>query len=157
MVSPELLRRYPFFGRLSDAELDTLAEIATRVDCAPGEVLFREGDPARACFLIVAGRVEVAVAPGGPDAQPAALATLATLGPGELLGWSAVARGEAYTASVRALSQTLLVRFGGDELVARCEADTGFGYRLMREMTLVVAARLHDARRQLGSPSPAVT
>jgi CRP-like cAMP-binding protein len=146
MVSPELLRRYPFFGRLTLAELAALAQGASRVEAAPGECVIREGEPARNCYLIVEGEVGIVMAPEllGPQAG-----VLTSLGPGELFGWSALVRHDGYTASARTLTRAVLVRFSGDELLARCETDHDFGYRLMREIGLVIASRLHDTRLQL--------
>jgi CRP-like cAMP-binding protein len=111
MVSPELLRRYPFFGRLTLAELAALAQGASRVEAAPGEYVIREGEPARNCYLIVEGEVRIVVA-------PAAWATggRADVMQGELFGWSALVSTTA--TPLRRADRAVLVRFSGDELLA---------------------------------------
>lgn len=59
---------------------------------AEGEVLFREGEPGNACFVVISGAVAVTRA-GGDQA-------LATLGPGEIVGELAVIDGEVRSATV---------------------------------------------------------
>ena len=48
MVSPELLRRYPFFGFLDATQLKAMAMIAEEVEPQTGEDLFETDQPATA-------------------------------------------------------------------------------------------------------------
>ena len=48
MISPELLRKYPFFGSLDDSQLRELAMLAEEETYKSGEVIFQEGGPADA-------------------------------------------------------------------------------------------------------------
>jgi hypothetical protein len=40
MISPEMLKRYPFFGQLSDGHIKALAAIAEEVTWESGEAIF---------------------------------------------------------------------------------------------------------------------
>ena len=59
MVSPELLRRYPFFGRLSEAHLKAIAMLADEVFCTEGQILFEIGHPADALYLLIEGCIDL--------------------------------------------------------------------------------------------------
>ena len=52
MISPELLRRYPFFGPLNDTQLKAIAMIADEVTIEKGVTLFKEKEPAVAMYLL---------------------------------------------------------------------------------------------------------
>ena len=57
MISPEILRRYPFFGALSDAQIKAIAMIAEEEQYAKGAVICEEGQPAKAFYLLLEGGV----------------------------------------------------------------------------------------------------
>ena len=59
MISPEILRRYPFFGSLSDAQIKAMAMIAEEETISKGAVICEEGKPARAFYLLVDGGVSL--------------------------------------------------------------------------------------------------
>jgi len=50
MVSPELIRRYPFFGGLTESQLAGIAMIAEEVSFPKGAVIFEEGSPLPSCM-----------------------------------------------------------------------------------------------------------
>jgi len=54
-----VLRRATIFSRLTDAQLQTLARRTRLVRLAGGEILFRQGDKARALYLLVQGQVKL--------------------------------------------------------------------------------------------------
>jgi len=47
MVTPELLRRYPFFAGLTHQQLTSLATVAHTMSFEAGETVFRDGEPTR--------------------------------------------------------------------------------------------------------------
>lgn len=53
MISPELVRRYAFFGRLPDSRLKGIAMLAEELHAAPGEVLCEAGQTAAWLFLLM--------------------------------------------------------------------------------------------------------
>lgn len=59
MVSPEIIRRYPFFGSLSDAQIKAFAMIAEEESFAKGAVICEEGQPATAFYLLMDGGVSL--------------------------------------------------------------------------------------------------
>ena len=59
MVSPELLRRYPFFGDLTDAQLKSIAMISEEVEVPEVTHLFSEGHSADHLYLLMNGSVDL--------------------------------------------------------------------------------------------------
>jgi CRP-like cAMP-binding protein len=55
MVSPELLRRYPFFGFLDDAQLKAIAMISEEESYDQGQIILQEGKPAEALYILIEG------------------------------------------------------------------------------------------------------
>lgn len=96
----DLLRHVPLFSACSDAELRKIARLADETTVGEGEVIVREGDTGRACFVIASG--EAAVTLSGDE--------LATLGPGSVFGEMALLDHRPRSATVTALTaMTLLV------------------------------------------------
>lgn len=62
----ELLRRIPLFAKIEASKLKLLAFTSQRLTYKPGDVLFRQGDPGDAAFVIIGGEADVMVdTPGG--------------------------------------------------------------------------------------------
>jgi len=59
MVSPELLRRYPFFGMLTATQLKAIAMISEEVSFDTYSILFEEGQPANNFFLLIDGEIDL--------------------------------------------------------------------------------------------------
>jgi small-conductance mechanosensitive channel len=95
-----LLREVEYFENLTDLELRQLIEVGYRQRLRPQEFLFRENDPGDAFYMILSGSVEVFV--------EAIDKHLNNLGSGEFFGELSLMLGIPRTASVRALSETIL-------------------------------------------------
>jgi len=59
MISPEVLRRYPYFVGINDESLKRLAMIAEEKTIPANSVMFREGDPASHLSVILKGEVNI--------------------------------------------------------------------------------------------------
>lgn len=59
-----LLARLPFFQALTEDELKLVAFGAQSMQLRPGQVLFREGEPADAAYLVVSGGLELRAGTG---------------------------------------------------------------------------------------------
>jgi CRP-like cAMP-binding protein len=145
MISPELLRRFPFFAGFSDPELKRLAMAGRERSLAAGQILFSEGEPAGECHFLVEGEIEVLICNGEDCPESVALASLPA---GELIGWSALVHPYVYTASARASRATRVIAFSRADLETLL-SDARLCSLLMARVAQVIGRRLRDTRIQL--------
>lgn len=147
-LSQQILARkiatHPFLADLSPHQRRLLADCAMLIQFKPGELLFREGDPANRFYLIQEGLVALEARIG-----PRAITRIDTAGAGEVLGWSWLFAPYFWHFDARALEPTEAIFFYGTPLRAECEADHDLGYELMKRMAEVVTRRLQATRKQL--------
>lgn len=146
MISPETLRRYPYFAAIGDESLKKVAMIADEATVPAGHRMFSEGDPAESLYIIVRGEVNIQYELGSGE-----LRTVDTLVPGDLLVWSALIEPYKTTAVGTTTKETQLVKICGPRLRALCEEDPLLGYRLTIQVAKLLAHRLESARVQLAS------
>jgi thioredoxin reductase (NADPH) len=121
--TPDVHGAYP---RLGDDQLEVVARHGERRSTEAGEVLFREGEPIAALYVVLAGNVAIVEGYGGHER------TIGVHGPGRFLGELSLLTGQASftTAVVREPGEVLTVPLERlRELVAR---DTELGDLLMR-------------------------
>ena len=146
MISPEILRRYPYFADVSDESLREVAMIAEEETYAAGTVLFREGDKADKLYILVDGEVDIQYTLGTGE-----LRTVDTLVPGELLMWSALVEPFRSTAVSTTRQDIKVITIDGERLRSLCETDHNLGYRMLISLTKLLATRLEGARVQLAT------
>jgi CRP-like cAMP-binding protein len=100
------LRRYATFGNFSDAELQRLARAAHRTSTSAPLPLIHEQTPSDSCYILLSGEVGVYI---GQD-------RVAALGPGEVIGESALHRGRLRSATVTTTGPAELLRIERDDL-----------------------------------------
>jgi CRP/FNR family transcriptional regulator, cyclic AMP receptor protein len=129
----------PLFEMLSREELEHLAELCQEQPCAPGEVLFEEGQPGDSLFLIVRGQVEVL---GREGASPR---SLAVLGPSEFFGEMSLIDKDHRSATLRAKTDAQLLRFTLQGLTTFRESHPeGFTF-IVINIARTLSARLREA------------
>ena len=106
---------------------------------APGEVVFREGEPSRAVLFVRDGEVEVAKAAGTGEV------VLGTVGPGEFAGEMGVVEGRPRSATVRARGEVLGEMVERRAFLERVSRDP----RLAFGVLLRLSERLHAADERL--------
>ncbi len=146
MISPEVLRRYPYFAQVSDESLKAVAMLADEKKVSAGAHLFGEGDPADSMNIIVQGEVNIQYILGSGERR-----TVDTLVDGDILGWSALVEPYRYTAVGTASKDTQLVSIRAKSLRDLCEKDPLLGYRLTTQIAKLLAHRLEGARIQLAA------
>ena len=140
----EILASHPFLEGMTAHQRRILTDCAMVSRFAPGELIFREGDPANRFYLIHKGKValESYVSDKG-------IIQIDEIGSGNLLGWSWLFPPYYWHFDARAVEPTIAVFFYGTPLREECETDHDFGYELMKRMAEVVIKRLQCTRRQL--------
>lgn len=104
----EALRRIPLFAKIEPAKLKLLAFTSQRIIYKPGDVLFHQGDPGDAAYVIFGGEADVTVnTPGGP-------LTVARLKQHDFVGEIAILCDVPRTATVTAVSELITLRIAKD-------------------------------------------
>lgn len=105
------LREIGLFGALSDGVLEHLAESLEIVEVPPGNVLFREGDPGEAMYVVLQGDIEVQKSSRhGNDVR------VAVLGPRDWFGEMSIIDVQRRSATVTAASPATLIRITPTDL-----------------------------------------
>lgn len=146
MISPEQLRRYPYFANVSDAALKEVAMISEEMTASAGQVLFTEGDKADSLYILVEGEVDLQCRLGDGEQR-----TVDTLVAGDLLVWSALVEPYRCHSTGRTRTACKLIQINGQKMRARCETDHDLGYRIALSLTTLLAGRLEAARVQLAT------
>ena len=140
----ELLGEHDFFARFAPAHLDVLAGCGRNVVFPAGTTIAREGDPADLFFALRSGRVAVGI--HVPQHAPL---VVATLGAGDVLGWSWLFTPHEWHFDAEATRETHAIAFDGACLRKKCEADAELGYVLMQRFAEIFVRRLEATRFQL--------
>jgi NTE family protein len=104
------------FGRVEDEFVDAAVPLLEWFELRGGETLFEEGDPENGVYFVISGRLRVLVDQEGVQRN------IGEIGRGETVGEMAVLTGEARSATVRAVRDTVLAhatREAFDELWKR--------------------------------------
>lgn len=175
MVSSDLLRRYPFFSALTQAQAARVAALAEEAHFKEDDVLFHAGHPADALYLLVDGHVELyhnvkeedeadartagvlyRVTGGGagmPLATPVDAAfkqqRAGGIEPGEIAGISALIEPYQYTATARVTRPGRLVKIDAIALRRLCSNDPHLACAVLRAAARTAMERLHFTRVQL--------
>jgi len=149
MVSPELLRRYPFFALLTDEQLKALAMIAEEKTYPKETLLLKENTPANKLILLVEGDVDLIFSGGGEGAIANSL--VGSIAPGEMLGVSSLIEPYTYISSARATVPVKVVEIDGPAVRALMQVDKLLGYGLMRNVAAAVLERLKYTQVELAA------
>ena len=159
MVSPELLRRYPFFACLTPDQIFTLAKAGEELKIEAGHYFFHEGDSLNSLFFVLEGNIDITV--GVPDRSVkqdvsesimgnfiAEEVTVSHVTPGQIFAWSAMIPPHVSTASATATVPSRVIAFDCEELMQTFEKDCKFGYLMLQKVARVIRGRLRDMRIQ---------
>ena len=157
MVSPQLIRRYPFFSGLNHDYVGALAKLADEVSVDAEHCFFREGDELKKLYLVVEGAVGLVI--GVPDReqeQPLSGQltgklttrdiTVSTVGTGGVFGWSALIPSHEATAGAKALTACRAIALDCEGLRPIFEEDRNLAYLMTLKAAQIVRGRLRDMR-----------
>ena len=150
MISPELLRRFPFFNFMDDQQLKAVAMIAEEKSYNHGEDVVTHDTPATKLFFLVDGTASYyCVITTEHDPYYKQEYFISDFNPGEIFGISAMIDPYIYTASVRAEKPCHLIEIDAAALRALCEVDVQLSCGLMRAVAKAAMERLQHTRVQL--------
>lgn len=139
-----LTSKHPFLVDMNPRHVEILLHGATEQQFEPGEIIFREGEPANRFYLINWGEVALETKCPGDG-----MVHVQTLHGGDVLGWSWLFEPFAWNFQARAMKDTRVIACNGAHLLVTAEEDDEFGHALMKRVAHVTIQRLQRARRQL--------
>ncbi len=148
MISPELLRRNPFFCCLDEQQQKAVAMVTEEIECESGRVLFEEGAAVESLYVLIEGNVDLyyEAIDQAPRQPP-----VAQVNTGEAFGISALIEPHHATSTARVASPSRVLKIDARALRALCEVDYKMGYALMRQAAAIALERLHFALVQLAA------
>jgi len=149
MVSPELLRRYPFFAMLDFEQLKAMALIAEEKSYAKGTILLKENTPATKLMILIEGDLDLVFSGGGEGAISNAL--VGSIAPGEACGVSSLIEPYQYISSVRATVPVKVIEIDGISMRALMQVDSKLGYTMMSNISAAVLERLKYTQVELAA------
>jgi CRP/FNR family cyclic AMP-dependent transcriptional regulator len=139
-----LLREHPFLEGMPQRYLEFLTGCAANVRFAAGEFLFKEGELAKAAYLVREGRIALEAH------QPGRGATLiATVEGGQVFGWTWLYPPYRWLFDARAIEPVRAITLQGDCLRGKCEADHNLGYELLKRFLREVDRQIQRIHLQL--------
>jgi CRP-like cAMP-binding protein len=132
-----------FEGR-PDADLLALARTLRRRSLPAGEILWRQGDPARELVFVVAGEMSASLhAPGGRVVE------IGRAGPGDTVGEIGLFEGGAHTMTVQATEPVTVLALGSHDFAALLAGSDPWAFELKRRLASEFIGRLRNQLARL--------
>jgi CRP-like cAMP-binding protein len=137
----ELLRRVPLFANIDTSRLKLLAFTSERLAFDAGAVLFREGDRGDSAYLILNGKVDVAVN------SPKGEVVVAHIGANNIVGEMALLCEMPRTATIVAAEPLDTLKIKKDQFLQMLRDIPQMPLEIMREL----AVRLNNVNKELSA------
>jgi CRP-like cAMP-binding protein len=152
-LSPELsriqfLKTVPFFDELTNWQLKKVSEIVFERGYDTGELIFEEGQPGAALFLIIEGRVSVEILKENFTAK------LAVLEKGAFFGEMALLDESPRSASARAMEPTKTLALYRNDLNRLIHGDPETACHIYRALARIVGDRLRSTNELVQAERP---
>jgi len=138
MVSPELIRRYPYFSGISIERLNMLANMAEEIEYEPDFYFHHEGDDIDKVYIIVEGDISLVTSFPQQDKE----VVINTLSTGDVFGWTSLLPPFTAGAGAKSISKCKLIEFKSSQLREKFDEDYEFGYLMMIKIAQIIRERL---------------
>lgn len=142
----EFLARTPIFAGLPERIIELIAASVRIVELAAGELLLREGDPARSMFVVQSGEIEIF-----KHGKAGAEQRLAILEPGDCLGEMSVIDIQPRSATARARGTATVYVLELAELAKLYSSDIEAYALLILNISREISRRLRCADELIAS------
>ena len=139
-----IIAEHPFFSGLDGDFTNLMTGCASNVRFKRGDYILKEGDPANTFYLMRSGKVALEVL--APQHKPI---IIATLGEGEILGWSWLLAPYQWKFHARAVDAVRAIALDGKCLRSKCEENHDLGYEVLKRFAQIMERRLEATRLQL--------
>jgi CRP-like cAMP-binding protein len=141
-IDPQSLRNVELFDNLTTQQASEILTACSEILCTAGRVIFETGQEERALYILLDGTVEVDVAsPRAGERQ------LAQLEKGSVFGESSFFHASPHSATVKALTDSRLLRLDRAKFNELLQKDNVAALRLAANAAKILAAKLQQADR----------
>lgn len=138
------LRAIPLFADLQETDFEQISQGLECRHITPHDYLYRQGQAADSAFFVQSGTLNVvSTLPGGGETS------LATVGPGSILGETALVASGVRTASVRAETDVIGFTMERQFLKGSIAQANPVACRILGKLVEIVCQRLHAHYTQL--------
>ena len=125
----------PMFEKLEPSEVMEIIDVVSVEQYQSGDVIFNEGDPGDAWYVLYKGAVDV-LKQGATGEKK-----IAGLGPESCFGEISILDGSPRSATIRAAKDCVVFRVARDEFGRLVEQGHLVAYKLLHEMAILLAKR----------------
>lgn len=145
----KIMKRVELFRGLTDEQLLQVADISQNERYSAKQPICRQGEPGDKMFIVADGQVEVMVRTSKGDTYSAVY-----LGEGQLVGEMGLIDQTTRSATVIAVvDETIVYSISNEDFTKLCQADTGIGYIMMRNIAQDLSFKLrHRDTDHSGTP-----
>jgi CRP/FNR family cyclic AMP-dependent transcriptional regulator len=143
----QFLKTVPFFNELSHRQLKTVSDIMFERNFEPDELIFTEGQPGAALFLILEGKVAVEMF---RENHTTILAILET---GAFLGEMALLNEAPRSANARSVERTYTLALYRNDLSRLIQRDPQTACQIYRALASIVGDRLRSTNELIQAES----
>lgn len=139
--SKRVLRQSDLFSDLNEIHLDLVLMVCEEINYMAGELIFQQGEPGNAIYIIARGDVEIFLQ--SEDAEKEQFVT--TLGAESTFGEVILVEESRRTASARSQSDAQLIRIPRNRLLKLCQDYPEIGFHIMYRIAAELARKLHSS------------
>jgi CRP-like cAMP-binding protein len=153
MISPERLRKYPFFGPLSSDELAAVSMLAEETAYPKVASIFQAEAPAKTLYVLEKGCIELYYESYDPVFKPQLRRQflVGEINPGEMFGVSALLEPYQWTATAIAATPCQVIEINAEKIRALFEHYPSLEREIYKQILPTLMERLHYTRIQLAA------
>ena len=152
MISPELLKRFPFFAPYNESQLVEIAMLAAVEEIAKDAIIFEECQPANTLYVLIEGSIELFIkAEEQNHPKTHKEFSVGDINPGEIFALSSMIEPHVLNAGARATQPSKIIQIDALALRGMFEKDCLMGYLTLQQVSKSLMERLAFTRVQLAA------
>ncbi|MCB9135499.1 MAG: cyclic nucleotide-binding domain-containing protein [Anaerolineales bacterium] len=153
MISPERLRKYPFFGSFSSDELAALSMLADETAYPKVASIFQAETSAKTFFVLEKGCVELYYESYDPVFSPQLRRQflVGEINPGEVFGISSLVEPYQWSATAIAATPCQVIEINAEKVQTLFDDYPGLEQAIYKQILPALMERLHYTRVQLAA------
>ena len=137
-ASADIVAQTAFFGELAPAQRERVAALGRIEHYRQDSQVYNLGDAAADFYVLVDGMVRFSIGLGNRQTSAGQI-----LRRGDVFGWAAlVEQAPKRIASAFCITPCTVLAINGDQLLLLMEADHSLGYRLMKQLNILITGNL---------------